>query len=413
MNKTMIIYAVIGVAVVSVCLFLIAHINRSSRMDAGVTEGFVLYVGTYGDHMYRYIFDDSDDSFTPLESAEIRNPSYIALGEENSKDGLYDVYAVSENGDSSAVFSFADNIKISRTGKCDSIGADPCHVLFDWDGGVVLTADYTGGSVSVFGINEHGAVSGRVQSLEFEGSGPVAGRQTSSHIHQLKMLPVADVTASMDSTVRYMLASDLGADRLRLFRVRKGLLSEDLFSGCGYTESRGGLWLEPLPESDVLCGEGTGPRHMETDRTRGLLYCLTELSGEVLVYKYSSGVSGTPVFELIQRIVADESHAGGSADIHMHPSGKFLYTSHRLKNDGIAVFSVAEDGTLSRAGYTRTGKHPRNFVITPDGEKLLVACRDSKTIEVYDIDMQTGRLSYSGHRQKFSEDRPSCLVIAM
>lgn len=410
MKKTIIIYTVTGAAVVAVCLFLMARINKVSDRNKEVTEGFVLYVGTYGEHLYRYIFDDSDNSFTPLESAEAHNPSYIALGEENSKDGLYDVYAVSESGDSSAVLSFADNIKISRTGSCDSIGADPCHVLFDWGGGVVLTADYTGGSVSVFGIDGHGAVSHRVQSLEFEGSGPVAGRQSSAHIHQLRMLPASD---TVDSTCRYMLASDLGADRLRLLRVRKGLLSEELFSGCGYTEDRGGIWLEPLPGYDILCGEGSGPRHMEIDSMRGVLYCLTELSGEILAYRYASDSSGTPVFQLIQRIVADEAHAGGSADIHMHPSGKFLYTSHRLKNDGIAVFSVAEDGTLSRTGYTRTGKHPRNFVITPDGEKLLVACRDSKSIEVYDIDMQTGRLSYSGHRQKFNEDRPSCLVIAM
>ena len=85
---------------------------------------------------------------------------------------------------------------------------------------------------------------------------------------------------------------------------------------------------------------------MEFSADGKMLYCIAELSGEVLVYKVRGGKK--PAFKLVQRIQADEVNAGGSADIHMHPSGQWLYTSHRLENDGISIFKVLEDGKLEK-----------------------------------------------------------------
>ena len=170
--------------------------------------------------------------------------------------------------------------------------------------------------------------------------------------------------------------------------------------------------LSCLPECDIICGAGSGPRHMEVDTLRRRLYCLTELSGELLVFDFSFDCDGRPVFDMTGRFLADDLRAGGSADIHLHPSGDFLYTSHRLKKDGISVFSIAEDGSVTKVGYCRTGKHPRNFAITPDGKTMLVACRDDRSVEAYEIDPETGMLSYTGSRVKFAEDMPSCVRIA-
>ena len=76
------------------------------------------------------------------------------------------------------------------------------------------------------------------------------------------------------------------------------------------------------------------------------------------------------------------------------------------------MFSVADDGSVIKTGYCRTGKHPRNFAITPDGTAMLVACRDDRTVEVYGIDPDSGALTYSGTKLRFAEDMPSCVVIA-
>ena len=89
-----------------------------------------------------------------------------------------------------------------------------------------------------------------------------------------------------------------------------------------------------------------------------------------------------PAFKLVQRIQADEVNAGGSADIHMHPSGQWLYTSHRLENDGISIFKVLKDGKLEKIGYANTGRHPRNFMITPDGKLLTYPALWQKKLKV-------------------------------
>lgn len=78
--------------------------------------------------------------------------------------------------------------------------------------------------------------------------------------------------------------------------------------------------------------------------------------------------------------------------------GQFLYASLRLRNDGIAVFRVAADGTLSDVGYQLTGAHPRNFNITPDGRFVFVACRDANAIEIYRRSARTGLLKDTGRR---------------
>lgn len=325
-------------------------------------------IGTYGGHIYKYAFDTETMEFTLLRSVEAHNASYVI------QDGTM-MYAVSETGDGSGAYSFNCADGVSMTAEKRQTGADPCFIM-EYEG-MLLTADYTGGSVSVFPLSD-GIIGDCVQSLHFTGKGPVEGRQESSHIHQLRMLPGTDM----------ILASDLGADVIRLLRFEEGLL---------------------VHISDVQCPSGSGPRHMEFNDAGDRLYCICELSGEVLVYEVS--VEAEPSFTLLQRIQADEVNAGGSADIHMHPSGRFLYTSHRLDNDSISVFAVGEDGLLEKIAYTRTGRHPRNFMITPSGDLLLVACMHDGLIQVFKI-AGDGTLTLTDAVLRFDSDQPSCITPA-
>lgn len=159
---------------------------------------------------------------------------------------------------------------------------------------------------------------------------------------------------------------------------------------------------------DIPCPPGSGPRHMEFSKDGKFMYCIAELSGEVLVYEISEQ-DRVPTFCLVQQILADEVNAGGSADIHIHPSGKWLYTSHRLDNDGIAIFEILQEGTLAKTGYARTARHPRNFMITANGHHLLVACRDDKVIQVFSIGPD-GCLALQPARLHFDTDMPSSIV---
>ena len=132
----------------------------------------------------------------------------------------------------------------------------------------------------------------------------------------------------------------------------------------------------------------------------------------VAIISIAGVVSGVAMFDPSQAaaITADDSHARGSADIHLTPDGRFLYASNRLQGDGIAIFSVdKESGMLTRAGYQATARHPRNFAITPNGRFLLCACRDADTIQVFAIDPDTGMLSDTSH--DIHVPHPVCIAI--
>jgi 6-phosphogluconolactonase (cycloisomerase 2 family) len=123
-------------------------------------------------------------------------------------------------------------------------------------------------------------------------------------------------------------------------------------------------------------------------------YLLCELGDKLVVFSYEDG-SLTPV----QTLTAYDGEGHGSADIHLSPDGRFLYTSHRLRQDGIAIFSVnPKTGRVKRAGYRETGRHPRNFALSPDGRFLLCACRDDNRVEIYAVDPATGALSLTDRR---------------
>lgn len=323
--------------------------------------------GTYGSHIYRYGFDTGSLEFSLLEKIEAENASYAIKDADN-------IYAVSETGNASGAYSFSLGNETAMTADKRQTGADPCFIMRYEDR--ILTADYSGGSVTVFPLCD-GVLGDCTQRLEFQGEGPVEGRQESSHIHQLKLIPDTD----------WILASDLGADRIRLLRFEDGIL---------------------VHKDDIVFPAGSGPRHLEFSRDGKTLYCISELSGNVLVF--SAGGNETPEFTLIQQIQADEVNAGGSADIHLHPSGKYLYTSHRLDNDGIAIFRTLPDGRIEKTGYARTGKHPRNFCISPDGSLLFVACRDDRMIQVFHIE-ENGHLTLTPSVLSFEEDMPSSVTL--
>lgn len=333
------------------------------------TETLEICVGTYGDNLYIYGFDTKTLEFSKTGSAEAVNPSY-ALSENGC------IYAVSETGDRSGIYSFdLVDSGIVKTAELMQTGADPCFIMTY--GGYAMTADYSGGSVSVFPISD-GKVQDCSQTLTFEGSGPVAGRQDSSHIHQLRSIPGRE---------GWILASDLGADCIRLLNTSE----EGLVHVC-----------------DIPCPAGSGPRHMEFSKDGNTLYCIAELSGNILTYSIEES-EGKPTFNLIQDVQADEVNAGGSADIHLHPSGKYLYASHRLDNDGISIFKTNEDGTIEKIGYSRTARHPRNFMITEDGKFLLAACRDDQAIQVFSIS-EDGLLTLTPSVLRFESDRPSSVT---
>lgn len=363
--------------------------NNSTNIQTGdVNDDSSLYliVGTYttgeSDGIYVYQFDTVSGYSTYKSKVKITNPSYLAI----SRDEKY-VYAVSETGDDKAAanaFSFdKEKGELSLLNTELTEGADPCYIVVDNTGKHVVTANYSGGSITVFDVKEDGSLTEATQHINFTGKGIDPDRQQKPHLHC--------VTYSPDE--RYLFANDLGTDKIHKFDVNSG---------------KQGNYLQAGVPTDFKVAGGSGPRHLEFHPNGKFAYLINEMSGAVIAFDYDSSKG-----DLIQKqsIQADTLNAKGSGDIHITPDGKFLYASNRLKGDGLAIFSINQhDGKLTKVGYQETGIHPRNFVITPNGKYLLVASRDNNVIQVFLINRNTGQLENTN--KDIELDKPVCLKFA-
>lgn len=249
-------------------------------------------------------------------------------------------------------------------------GEHSCHVTILKNQAVV--SDYTSGTLSLFDLDGEGVPVGEPQLIRFDGSGPNPERQAAPHIHSSWTAPDG----------KSLVVADLGCDRIYRYSVKDGCLdagSQEAFA---------------LPA-------GCGPRHCAFSDDGTMLYVATELSDEVLTYSY-------PEMELMARMLVNDALPGGGSHIALTPDGKFLYVSSRLKNDGIAIFRVLENGLLEKTGYQVTGAHPRHFAISEDGKELVGAARDGNSLEVFDIDGSTGNLI---KKQEYKADRPVFVIL--
>lgn len=134
-----------------------------------------------------------------------------------------------------------------------------------------------------------------------------------------------------------------------------------------------------------------GPRHFIVHPTLPIIYVLTELSSEVLVF-----IRHDDHLERIQTLGAlplNEDQIKWGAAIRISADGKFLYVSNR-GHDSITVFSIRDDGTLETTQNISTyGKHPRDFNLSPDGRFVVVAHLDSDSLTLFERDDASGHLS--------------------
>ncbi|MEN9919177.1 MAG: hypothetical protein RL662_1613 [Bacteroidota bacterium] len=380
-------------AIVTVTLAFIGCSSKNAKTDttvhgkASATSNNDIYmlVGTYtsgtSKGIYVYKLDTVNGTSEYISDVAVNNPSYLVLNKAENQ-----VYAVTEDdtAETSAVNAFSfdkGSGKLTFVNQELTNGGAPCFINIDDNNTHIVTANYVGGNISIFPIKQDGSLDKVSQLISFTGKGLDVKRQTQPHIHCVTYTPDGN----------YLLANDLGTDNIHKLKV-------DNTNNTYLSTSES-------PESFSL-KPGSGPRHLAFHPSGKYAYLLTELSGDVVVFHYKQGN-----LTEIQTITADSLHARGSADIHVSPDGKYVYASNRVQGDGIAIFSINEaDGKLTKVGYQPTGKHPRNFAITPNGNLFLVANRDSNNIQVFKRNSDTGLLE--DMRQSIAIDKPVCIKFA-
>jgi len=99
----------------------------------------------------------------------------------------------------------------------------------------------------------------------------------------------------------------------------------------------------------------------------------------------------------VSTLPASFTGSKSTAEVRIHPSGHFLYSTNRGDNS-VAMFAIDEKtGALDSLGWEPTqGEWPRGMNIDPSGAFLYVANQNSDTIVVFRVDPSTGRLAPTG-----------------
>lgn len=253
-----------------------------------------------------------------------------------------------------------------------STGSIPAQIVVSPGGDYLAVAGYVSGTYELFPIGEDGSLGEASSVLQQEGSGPHE-RQEAPHCHAV----------AFDPSGNYIAGADLGTDWVKVFTYADGELVE---------------------VSAAMVAEGSGPRHVAFHPDGEVLYVINELTAAITSFAFDpeSGALGD-ILQTISTVPQGFPAHKSTAEILVHPSGQFLYSSNRKFEDhpladAIVAYSIDEHGHLRLIGYTTEGiGFPRGFAIDPTGIWLYAMGQKSDQIVQYHIDPHTGALTATGN----------------
>ncbi|MEK6235289.1 MAG: lactonase family protein [Planctomycetales bacterium] len=319
-------------------------------------------------------------------AAEAEGPGFLAMHPKGNH-----LYAVCSRNGKPSVVAYAiekdgrkSSLKLLNALEIGDGGA--AHVAVDPTGRTLLTAQYGGGSVAVFSLQEDGSLNKRMQIVEHQGGSKVVERrQESPHPHWTGFSP--------DN--RFAFVPDLGLDEVVIYKLDVAASKIE----------RAGVGKAP---------PGGGPRHMKFHTSGKWAYVLNELALSVTVFDYDAKTGAMTAKQTVNAVppeqLAKEKFKSAS-EIRVHPNGRFVYSANR-GHDTITVYQVnptTGELTVIEREHVR-GATPRNFNLDPSGRWLLAAGQDSHTLASFEIDSKTGELTYN--RSVVNVPSPICVLFA-
>ena len=369
--------------------------------QAQTPEKLWVFIGTYtrgtkSKGIYRCELDLPTGKLTePTLAIESDNPSFLAV--HPNQQFLYAVNEIADfNGQKEgSVSAFQLKPKdgtLELLNQEASGGADPCHLSVNPKGTVVFAANYNGASTSAFLLDVKNAVPeerGRIQlragTAKTTGSSINKTRQEAPHPHCVLTNPDG----------RFLFIADLGVDAIHTMPLDAG---ED----------------KNLPNWGKLVSTrtafGAGPRHLAFHPNGKRVYAINELNSTVAGYQFDEKLGTLRSIQVVSTLPKSFKGTNTTAEVVVHPSGKFLYGSNRGHNS-IAVFKIDDlTGRLTPVGLQdKNIKTPRSFAIDPTGTFLLVANQDADNIVLFRIDQKTGMLTDTD--VTVPVPRPACIQM--
>jgi len=372
------------------CLLVLTCLRAFTQDDAD-PDTIRFYIGTYttGDSEGIYLgeLDRTEGTLQLVGLAgEAENPSFLALHPTESY-----LYAVGElgrynNRAGGAVFAFAmdkESGMLTLLNGESSLAGAPCHIVVDETGKCVYAANYSGGNVIGLPIQEDGRVAPVASLIQHEGSGPNESRQEKAHAHCVNLDPSGDV----------LLVCDLGVDRVYLYDINHETAE-----------------LSPHDPPFATLKPGDGPRHLAFHPNEEWVYVINELASTITAFAYDVEEGELEEFQTISTLPEDFEGRSTTAEVVVHPSGRFVYGSNR-GHESIAVFAVdQETGRLTFVERESCGGScPRCFAVDPSGRYMIVANQRTNNIVLYEIDQEDGGLTPTG--DELEVGAPVCILV--
>ncbi len=350
-----------------------------SAAAAPTPTDYWVYFGTYTDTKSKGIYVsrmDQDGHLTAPELASIAlNPAFLAVEPHHAF-----LYAANETDHfrgekSGAVTAYAINAatgRLARLNQQSTHGAGPAHVAVDATGHMVVAANYNGGSETAFPVNADGSLGAASVTIQNHGSSINPARQAAPHAH----------CVAFDPANRFAFVCDLGLDQVLSFRI------DPTTAG-----------LVPNEPAFVKVAPGSGPRHIAFRPDGRFAYVINELACTMTVFAFEPDHGTLRQIETVSTLPAGDAGktSYSTAEIAVHPSGKYVYGANRGHNTIVVFASDEATGRLTLVEHVSSGGAvPRSFGIDPTGRFLLAANEDSGNVDAFAIDAKTGRLMPTG-----------------
>ncbi|MBT5871975.1 MAG: lactonase family protein [Candidatus Latescibacteria bacterium] len=237
-----------------------------------------------------------------------------------------------------------------------TIDSDPCCLSTDNTGRFLFSAHYGGGLIGVHPIGQDGAVHGP----------PVEWRETQQFAHYTQT----------DASNQFVFLPHV-SDSNVIYQFR-------------FDESTGKL--TPNDPPTVSQPLGTGPRHYVHHPSLKVVYVDNEQGCSVTAYHFDSEKGTLAPFQTLSTLPEGWQGENTCAQIHIDPTGRFLYASNR-GHESIACYRIDQStGELESVGQAPTEPMPRAFNIDPEGRYLFAGGLESDNMASYSINQETGAL---------------------
>jgi len=362
-------------------------------MPMNLERSYTLLVGTYSD-----LDALAHQPYAPVPGQGIYSMSLSADGQLSELDTTpaLNPAVLIPHSDGEHLYSIQETIReqgsivryrVESTGKleyCDTFeasGRSTCYIALSPQKDIAVVINYWDAIVDVCEVDEDGKIGDVVQSFKQYYRDESDWRQVTDREDHWGNRQVGPHAHCAHFWGHWVFIPDLG---------------ENAIFQYGYDEKTKRL----TPQTHIEFEPGSGPRHMAMHPTLDICYISNELFNTVCVARLdnSDPAAVKPRLEPVQyeSTVDDREATSYVSEIKLSPDARFLYVSNR-GDDSIAIFRVADDGSLSRTALVPTGgKFPRHFAITPCGQGLIAANQDSGTLTLFDRDVDSGDISPSG-----------------